>query len=108
MTKRLAQKPVDLDKFSERLTSESDRACAVLGAALVDARLEAVFRRRMHAFHDELLGSSRPISAFGARIHLARSLTWISDDARVDLDLIRAIRNDFAHSVDHELSFNDR
>jgi hypothetical protein len=33
---------IDLNDFSERLYSESDRACAVLAAALLDAKLESV------------------------------------------------------------------
>jgi DNA-binding MltR family transcriptional regulator len=98
---------IDLDRFSERLSSESDRACAVLGAALLDAKLEAVFRTRLGAFQDDLLGNTQPLGAFGTRIRLACALGWISDDARADLDTIRTIRNDFAHSFDHDLTFTD-
>jgi hypothetical protein len=98
----------DLNAFSERLNSESDRACAVLGAALLDARLEDLIRRKLQCFHDELLESTRPIGTFSARIRLARALVWINDDARFDLDIVRGIRNDFAHSFDHKLSFGDQ
>ena len=38
----------DLRPFLVPFRSESDRACAVLGAALLDARLERLFQRRLH------------------------------------------------------------
>lgn len=98
----------DLDAFSVRLGSESDRACAVLGAALLDAKLEELFRQRLRSFQDELLDSARPLGSFSTKIKLACALVWISDDARHDLDVVRDIRNNFAHSFDHELSFSDQ
>jgi len=107
MTRKRLQ-DVDPDSFAERLNSESDRACGVLGAALLDAKLEAIFRKRLRAFQNELLGNMKPIGAFGARIQMARALDWISDDVCADLDTIRAIRNDFAHSFDHDLAFTDQ
>ena len=48
------------------------------------------------------------VSTFSARIVLARALNWIDDAAYRDLNTIRSIRNDFAHSFDHELSFDDQ
>jgi hypothetical protein len=98
----------DLDAFSLGLNAETDRACGVLGAALLDARLEAVFRRRLRCFQDELLGRMSPLGSFSARIRAARALGWISDDANVDLDTIRGVRNNFAHSADPSLSFTDQ
>ncbi len=35
-------------------------------------------------------------------------MDWINDDARLDLDTVRGIRNDFAHSFDHNLTFGDQ
>ena len=98
----------DLNTFSGPFRSESDRACAVLGAALLDARLESLYRRRLDCFQEELLSGNGPLGTFSARIRLARALTWIDSDVQSDLDVIRSIRNDFAHSLDHELSFADQ
>ncbi|MCI5138002.1 MAG: hypothetical protein D3922_06220 [Candidatus Electrothrix sp. AR1] len=99
----------DHDEFLKKLYAESDIACVVLGAAVLDARLDNVFRRRLtNKFHDELLENSRPLGSFAARISLARALAWINDDMYSDLNTIRSIRNDFAHSYDHTLSFEDR
>jgi DNA-binding MltR family transcriptional regulator len=103
-----AMRTFDTNAFFERMNFESERACAILGGALLDARLEHLFRRKLRCSHDELLEGTGPIGTFSARIRLARALDWISEDARFDLDIIRKIRNDFAHSFDHSLSFNDQ
>lgn len=45
-----------------------------------------------------------PISTFSARINLAHALGIIDDTEHRDLNLIRKVRNDFAHSVSASLS----
>lgn len=108
MTKpKIKLEGIDPGAFSRRLYDESERACAVLGAALLDAKLEDLCRRGLCEFQDELFGSMGPLGSFGARIRLARGLSWISPDVRFDLDLIRKVRNSFAHSFDYNLSFED-
>ena len=105
---QMPRKPIaefNLNAFSGPFRAESDRACAVLGAALLDSRLENLFQRRLRSSRDELLSSTGPIGAFSARIKLARSLEWISSEVYDDLTQIRSIRNVFAHDADHELSF---
>ncbi|MGH1460743.1 MAG: MltR family transcriptional regulator [Neptuniibacter sp.] len=100
--------PFNLDSFSVRFREESDRACAVLGAALLDARLEGLFRSRFKHGADELLSNSGPLGTFSARSQLAFALDWIDANVFHDLNVIRKIRNEFAHSFDHELSFTDQ
>jgi hypothetical protein len=107
----MPRKPIpdfDLNAFSGPFRAESDRACAVLGAALLDARLESLYNRRLRNFKEELLSGNGPLSTFSARIRVARALHWIAEDVRFDLDQIRSIRNEFAHNVDHELSFGNQ
>lgn len=109
MAKKKIGKPlhdIEFEKFSEKLRNESDRACVILGAALLDAKLEAVCRRKFQACQDDLLSDRGAISTFSARIYLAHALSWISEDAFKDLDTIRGIRNDFAHSFDYDIDFN--
>jgi len=96
---------IDLNEFSEHMNSESDRACAILGAALLDAKLEELFKRKLRRFQNDLLKSMCPLGTFSSRIRLARAIDWISEDVQCDLDTIRGIRNDFAHSFDYKLSF---
>lgn len=104
--KRPVLRDLSFDAFASRLAAESDRACGVLGAALLDASLEDLFRRSLKHEQDELLGPNGPLGTFSARIRIARSLCWIDDDTANDLNAIRGIRNDFAHSFDHDLSFS--
>jgi len=102
-------KEVNLDAFSEMMAKESDRACALLGAALLDAKLESIFRQSLKSYEKELLDNfSSPLSTFSARIVLARALNWIDDATYHDLNKVRSIRNEFAHSFDHELSFDNQ
>jgi len=101
-------RPFDLNAFSGPFRSESDRACAVLGAALIDERLKQLFDRRLHYSNEALLLHSGVLGSFSSRISVARALTWIADDVRFDLDQVRDIRNKFAHNADHELSFADQ
>lgn len=98
----------DINAFSGPFRAESDRACAVLGAALIDERLKRLFDRRLHYSNKALLSHSGVLGSFSSRISLARALTWISDDVRFDLDQVRDIRNTFAHNADHQLSFADQ
>lgn len=100
---------INLNEFSIMMAKESDRACGVLGAALLDAKLESIFRTNLKLYEKELLDNfSSPLSSFSARIVLARALNWINDDAYHDLNKIRSIRNEFAHSFDHDLSFENQ
>jgi DNA-binding MltR family transcriptional regulator len=101
-------RPFDLNAFSAPFRQESDRACAVLGAALIDERLKQLFDRRLHYSNDALLSHSGVLGSFSSRISVARALSWITDDVRFDLDQVRDIRNKFAHNADHELSFDDQ
>jgi DNA-binding MltR family transcriptional regulator len=103
-----AVRPFDLDAFSGPFRAESDRACAVLGAALIDERLKQLFDRRLHYSNQSLISHNGVLGSFSARILTARALMWISEDVRFDLDQLREIRNKFAHNADHELSFADQ
>lgn len=97
----------DSNAFSQRINEETDRACAVLAGALLDWRLNQLFRRRLHVLYDKLLDGTGPLATFAAKIQVARALAWISKETFEDLEVIRRIRNDFAHKFDHNLSFTD-
>src|SRR5438132_1135672 len=89
----------------DALRAESDRAAVVLGAAFLDAQLEDLFRAKLVPFtpqdsFDNLFTSNGPLATFSARINLAFSLGWVSDNVRRDLHVIRDIRNTFAHTFD--------
>lgn len=99
--------PNDLNDFDSRLHGESDRSAALLAAALLDAQLESLFRARLKYHQDRLLGFDGPLATFSTRIKVARALGWIDEEVESDLDLIRNIRNRFAHSFEQDLTFED-
>ncbi|MGA7562926.1 MAG: MltR family transcriptional regulator [Desulfobaccales bacterium] len=94
-----------VDKLREE---QSDRACAILGVATLEALLENLLRRWMLPdAPEELFKSVGPLATFSARIDIAYAFGLISPLERRDLHLLRKIRNDFAHDFDHELVFTN-
>ncbi len=49
---------------------------------------------------DNLFDPDRPLGTFSAKINLAYRLGLISDDIEHAMQMIRRIRNEFAHSVE--------
>ena len=94
--------------FYERLDSNDDRGAAILGVAYLDAVLEDAFRSRLRPDTPESVFDYRgPVGDLSSRIEMAFALGWIAVDTRLDLTLLRRIRNDFAHDYDHRLSFSE-
>jgi hypothetical protein len=93
-------------EFMTTLKEESDRACAVLGAAFLDLHLRDLIQLALTTDTPSAWFEGREaLSAFSAKIDMSYYLGLISGEDRRDLHLIRKIRNDFAHDVDHTLSF---
>ena len=105
-------KKEDVEYFSgflEEFQNETDRGAALVGAALIDQRLE-----RLLKFHfieckeskEVLSGGNAPLGSFSSRIKIAFCLGLITELEYKECDYIRRIRNEFAHKV-HGLTFND-
>jgi len=98
--------PEQVLPFARSLVHESDRGCAIVGAAYLNNDLDALLRARFcHQAPspkkdlDWLLdGPLAPLRSFGVRIRLARALGLITPIQSKSLDAIRSIRNKFAHS----------
>jgi DNA-binding MltR family transcriptional regulator len=82
------------------LTSETDRGCALMAVAYLDQEL----RRLLTSFlvkDDEtvkrLFEGYGPLSSLSSRIDLAYCLGLLSKPATRDLNLVRKIRNSYAH-----------
>jgi mannitol operon repressor len=78
-----------------------------LAAAVLDEALGRIIKKSMianKALTDKLLGPVGPLGSFGSRISICYLLGKISDDEYNDLEIIRSIRNDFAHKI-HDKSF---
>lgn len=103
----------DWEKFLEEFQNESPRACVILGAAFLDIKLReliASFLINERKVVDDLLGTEKkvdsPLATFSARIRAAYCLGLVSKEQFDDLNVIRKIRNQFAHRL-HDLSFDD-
>jgi DNA-binding MltR family transcriptional regulator len=83
------------------LNQESDRGLVLAGAAYIDdclkALLEASFIEDMNVI-EALLDSDGPRSSFSSHIKLAYLLGLLEVDEYRDLELIRKMRNECAHS----------
>lgn len=88
----------------KELDQESDRALAVLMAAYLDVLLGDLLISRMAVPPAEAVkllmgGETAPLSSFSSKIRMAYCLGVLSEDERADLELIRKIRNKFAHDL---------
>ena len=83
---------------------ETDRACAVLGSALLEYLLGKLIEKHLtnlnkmsdKIFHD----SNAPLGTFSSRINIAHALNLIDKSNYKDLRTIKGIRNQFAHNLD--------
>jgi hypothetical protein len=91
-----------LDFYAQITLPQNDRGAALLLARhLEDALAFSLIRRlkiNQHRLGD-LMGIDRPLSSFDNKTRLAHSIGLISDNTRNLLDVIRAIRNAFAHAL---------
>lgn len=112
MAKR-AKVPPDAASLSEALArfgGRDTRGGVIMAAAWLDDSLERCLEKhfsRDPGIAKDLLRSDGPLGNFAVRIKIAYLLGLISEPIRQDLDLIRAIRNDFAH-VRERISFTDQ
>ena len=96
-------------EFRSSLTKETDRGCALYAAAYLDRALSDLLFLSLvenKNVEKDLFEGTAPLATFSSRIKLAYYLGKISPSMRRDLDLIRKIRNDFAHSAEN-LSFEN-
>jgi DNA-binding MltR family transcriptional regulator len=90
----------DVERLVEDFAKETDRGVALLAAAFLDDVLDVMLRT---FFVDDpeavnkLVGSGRPLESFGSRTHLAFCVGLLGRDIYHDINLVREIRNDFAH-----------
>lgn len=93
-------------KNSDELIDESDRGCVLVGAAILEQRLEDIFRQQFainqisNKMQSDLFNSNGPLSTFSSKIKLAHSFGLIDKSVFQDLEAIRKIRNEFAHTSD--------
>ena len=98
----------DFSAFLHEFQAETDRGAALVGAALLDQKLSDTLR----SFFVEgsaaglLDGGTAPLGTFSARIRSAHALGLIDDFELTECNLIRKIRNEFAHGI-HGTSYSE-
>lgn len=83
---------------------ESDRAAVIVTSVMFENALKALLMRSFVAnpsSTDELFdGGNAPLSSFSARIAIAHRMGLITARFAKNLNLIRKIRNEFAHNLE--------
>ena len=102
--------PSALSEDVEReFDSSSDRGAAIVSASYLEltlrALLEGFFFEDQTTFSSLFDDPNAPLSSFSAKIGLAYAVGLLSESERVNLDIVRRIRNEFAHELG-EVSFN--
>jgi Mannitol repressor len=79
---------------------ENDRGAAILAATLIDTTLAYAIKKRMPggATYGRLFESGGPLSTIDAKILVAYGLDIFKADTYHDLDILRHVRNTFAHA----------
>jgi hypothetical protein len=99
------------DTFRREFRKESDRASVILASAMIEKSLEMVIKAKLIpslSKRDELFDTPyAPLRNFKAIIELAYRIGLISSNLYRDLNIIRDIRNDFAHDIEG-CSFQNR
>ena len=84
-----------------QLIKEGGRGAVLLGAARLDLGLEKLLKAVMTSHiggDDNLFDPDRPLGTFSAKISLAYRLSLIDKPVEHALQMIRKVRNEFAHS----------
>ena len=86
--------------------SDSPRAMIILSAAIAELAVADAIQRFMKPNSEtkELFDFDAPIGTFSAKVSVAFALNIFGATTKHDLDLIRALRNGFAHTR-HPLAF---
>lgn len=93
-------------EFFDVFRSETDRAAAVLGAELVNAKLKAYLEVVVVNPKKDLFGHSGIAGDFASRTEILYQFNLLPKYEYLECTSIRKVRNKFAHSIDHEMDFS--
>ena len=96
--------PEDRDAHIAEMLTGGDRPSALVGCAILDANLKLAIGARLVMWSAEaerslFYDNDAPMSSFSAKIKFGRALGIYGPKVHSWLDVIRRIRNTFAHSV---------
>jgi hypothetical protein len=99
----------DFAAFLQEFQGETDRGAALVGAALLDQKLLDTLKAFLieGRITDNLVeGANAPLGTFSARIKAAFALGLIDRHEQHECEIIRKVRNEFAHRV-HGTTFEE-
>jgi hypothetical protein len=88
-------------EWRSELEAQTDRGAAIIGVAFLEARLEEAIRTRLVGVGeptDLLFRGDAPLATLKAKIDLGFALGLFGSKVHRDLNLLRKIRNKFAHN----------
>ena len=93
----------EAELFATEITQSSDRTTCIIIAAMLQRNLERLLMMALHIYDDnelrpQLFVRDGPLSTFFGTIILGQVLELYDDRVKHDLDIIRQVRNVFAHS----------
>jgi hypothetical protein len=92
------------EAFNKVLAEESDRGRVLLAAAWIEEFLKVKFMNEFSKGNsrsrDQLFSSNGPFATFSGKLNAAFCAGWIDADVYHDVQIIRRIRNECAHSVE--------
>jgi len=89
-------------QFRQALSDETDRGVALYASAYLDSALSDLLYCSLvtsKQIEKDLFKGTAPLASFSSRISMSFYLGKISNNERRELDLLRKIRNHFAHSA---------
>jgi DNA-binding MltR family transcriptional regulator len=95
--------PADVKLILDGLHEETNRSAALVAASLLDTALERLIRhslkRKDAELNNQLFQQRGPLGDFYSKILIASAFGVISDAAAGELNIVRNIRNVFAHAT---------
>ncbi|MFD2871689.1 MltR family transcriptional regulator [Mucilaginibacter ximonensis] len=101
--KIIGERYEEVMSFRRELTKETDRGCALMAGSFLEFELQKLIASKLVGTSkviNELFDFNGPLGTFSSRIKMSYSLGLISKETKMDLDIIRKIRNEFGHKYE--------
>ena len=90
----------DIASIDEEMYNGPDRGAVLVLTALVERALEKLLRNNLREDGvSELFGFNGSLGTLNSKIEMAYAMKLFGPDTRRELDIIRNLRNQFAHSI---------
>jgi len=111
MAKAKTRSHDEIKSFVEEFKNQTDRGAAIVASAALDDVLTHAIQSRLVPLSnrqiESLFGRMRPLSSFSAKIELGTAIGLYDQNFRRALNMIRDVRNQFAHQMG-PITFADR